>query len=72
MNSVDKNSDFDSKLFAITVICCSYFIYNSMGNIDEKSISQLSLVTHLVKNLTVKKLGKCSEYELSQYAPKFL
>lgn len=72
LNSIDKNTDFDSKLFSISIICSSYFIYNSIGCIDETSISQLSLVTHLVKNLTINKNEKSNEYELSQYAPKFL
>lgn len=32
----------------------SFFIYNSMGSIDETSLNQLSLVVNLTKNIQLK------------------
>ena len=41
----------DTKIFLIAMLLSSYFIYNSMGNIDEKAIQNLSLVINLSKLL---------------------
>lgn len=73
LDSVDRNSDTDARLFALTVLVSSYFIYNSIGAIDELSISTLSLITYLIKTVALEE-GKAlvSEYQLSQFAPKLL
>ena len=73
LDSVDRNSDTDSKLFALTVLISSYFIYNSVGAIDETSINTLSLITYLIKTVALEEGKKVvSEYQLSQFAPKLL
>lgn len=73
LDSVDRNSDTDSKLFALTVLISSYFIYNSIGAIDEVSINTLSLITYLIKTVSLEEGKKLvSEYQLSQFAPKLL
>ena len=53
LDSGDRNSEADSKLFALSVLMSSYFIFNSIGCIDESSISQLSIITHLIQNVTI-------------------
>ena len=53
LDSIERDSNADSKLFALTVLLSSYFIFNSLGCIDESSISQLSIITHLIQNVTV-------------------
>ena len=35
LDSVDRNGDTDTKLFTLSVLLSSYFIFNSMGAIDE-------------------------------------
>ena len=73
LDSVDRDSDTDSRLFALSVMLSSYFIYNSIGAIDESSINSLALITHLIKTITVEEDKRLvSEYQLSQYAPKLL
>lgn len=73
LDSVDSNADHDSKIFALAMLLSSYFMFNSVGTIDESSINQLALVTHLVKNIAVSSDAQStSMYELSQYSPKFL
>lgn len=69
-DSTNRNSDHDAKVFTLAVLISSYFIYNSVGAIDEMSINQLNLVTSLSKNIAV---GQgASEDALYQYMPKFM
>lgn len=73
LDSVDRNSDTDARLFALTVLLSSYFIYNSIGAIDELSINTLSLITYLIKTVALEEnKALVSEYQLSQFAPKLL
>ena len=73
LDSIESNSNIDHKLFALSVLLSSYFIYNSIGSIEENSINSLALITKLIQTVTVNQGQSLqSEYELSQYAPKFL
>lgn len=46
--SSHSNSTIDHKLFALSVLLSSYFIYNSVGSIEENSINSLALITKLI------------------------
>lgn len=73
LDSVDRDGDMDSKLFALSVLLSSYFIYNSIGAIDENSINSLALITNLIRTVTIDDETRVENtYQLSQYAPKFL
>ena len=73
LDSVDRDIDNDTKLFALTVLLSSYFIYNSIGAIDENSIQSLALISHLIKTISIDENQKIvNEYQLSQYAPHLL
>ena len=39
MASLNKDSDSDAKIFTLANLLSSYFVYNSVGSIDEKSIA---------------------------------
>lgn len=52
-DSTNRNQDHDAKVFSLAILISSYFIYNSVGAIDETSINQLNLVTSLSKNIVV-------------------
>lgn len=41
----------DTRIFALGLLLSTYFIYNSVGSIDEQALSNLSLVTHLSKEI---------------------
>jgi len=49
----------------------SYFVYNSVGSIDENSINDLSLTTQLSRNIAIS-TEESSDHALSYYTPKFL
>jgi hypothetical protein len=72
-NSVEKSASHDAKIFALSILMSSFFVYNSVGVIDENSINELSLTTQLSKNIAVSaEEGAASDLTLSYYTPKFL
>ena len=75
-NSVDLSTKtYDSKIFALIILLSSLFIYNTNGNIDEQSISDLVLSTYLSNsiafNTNTKKIIDKDKL-ISDLAPKFI
>ena len=71
--STDKHEEYDIKIFTLSVLISSYFIYNSIGCIDEESIQTLSLVSKLAANIQINPNNQDNaQYSLSYYIPKFL
>lgn len=56
----------DTRIFALGLLLSTFFIYNSVGSIDEQALSNMSLVTNLSKQLR-----STNEADLSDY-PAFL
>ena len=84
-NSVDiSTKTYDTKIFALIILLSSLFIYNTNGNIDETSISELALSTYLSNSIAINtnnstNLGSKSEISnidkdkiISDLAPKFI
>ena len=44
IGATDQHENHDSKIFLLALLMSSYFIYNSVGTIDEKAIQNLSLI----------------------------
>lgn len=73
LDSLERDADVDAKLFSLTVLLASFFMYNSVGSIDENAISSLALVAQLIRTVTVTEGDEAAnEYALASYAPKFL
>ena len=71
--STDKNSTHDGKIFALVVLISSFFIYNSIGAIDENAINNLSLAAKLSANIAVRAGNGVSEDDvIANFTPKFL
>ena len=71
-NSTDLSTKtYDSKIFALIVLISSLFIYNTHGNIDERSISDLALAAHL-SNTVATNVIEDKEMMINQLAPKFI
>jgi hypothetical protein len=51
--STHKDASYDSRIFSLAILLVSHIVYNSVGAIDEKSIADLSLVTHLTQHIHV-------------------
>ena len=54
IGSLDADADHDAKIFALALLLSSYFIYNSVGSIDENALNALSLVVELTKHIKTK------------------
>jgi hypothetical protein len=54
LGSLDADADHDAKIFALALLLSSYFIYNSVGSIDESALNSLSLVVELTKHIKTK------------------
>lgn len=49
--SIDQDETYDAKVFSLGILLSSFFIYNSMGVIDESAVDRLFLVGELTKNV---------------------
>lgn len=58
----------------LALLLSSFFIYNSMGTIDENALNNLSLIVNLSKELQIKSetLEESDPDELQKYFPSFL
>lgn len=72
--SLSRDTNVDAKIFTIATLISSYLIYNSVGAIDEKSISELNMVTQLSKNVILQDNVdlRNNEENLYRFMPKFL
>lgn len=51
IGGLDEDNNHDMRIFCIALLLSSYFIYNSMSQIDENALSSLSLVVNLTKHI---------------------
>ena len=85
IGAFDEDENHDSKIFLLALLLSSYFIYNSMGTIDENAINSLSLIVsfkliyiylkiNLSKELQIKSevIGDSDPEEVAKYFPSFL
>ena len=70
----NEDQNHDTRIFLLALLLSSYFIYNSMGTIDENALQNLSLIVNLSKQLEVKgrKAEEVDPEMVSQYFPSFL
>eukprot|EP01126_Amoeba_proteus_P057462 TRINITY_DN7313_c0_g1_i14.p1 TRINITY_DN7313_c0_g1~~TRINITY_DN7313_c0_g1_i14.p1 ORF type:complete len:811 (+),score=183.63 TRINITY_DN7313_c0_g1_i14:473-2905(+) len=54
LGSIQQDQTYDSKIFSLTILLSSFFIYNSMGVIDETALSNLSFIVNLTKHISAK------------------
>ena len=45
--SMEKGSDYDSRVFSLATLLCSRLVYNSKGSIEESAIQSLAFVTQV-------------------------
>ena len=45
------DASHDTRVFSLALLLSSFFVYNSVGNIDEQALSNLSLVTNISKEI---------------------
>jgi len=73
LGAIDENLTHDTRIFALTILLCSCFIYNSVGSIDENALQNLNLIVNLTNFIQLKTTGgkaaDLEEYQL--YFPSF-
>eukprot|EP00435_Cladocopium_sp_Y103_P039302 s1276_g10.t1 len=75
LGSTQRSASCDMQILSLCILLSSYFIYNSIGAIDEQAIDELHLVLNLATHIHVKSRRKNEEEkraDLSQYFPIFL
>ena len=71
--ALDADSNHDIRIFTLAILLSSYFIYNSVGGIDESAIQNLNFVINLSKFIKLKNNeNETDPDELSNLFPSFL
>ena len=72
LGGLDEDNNHDMRIFSLALLMSSHFVYNSMGQIDENAIQNLSMVANL-SQLIQKKVGQGDERDaIEQIFPDFL
>ena len=75
IGAFNEDQNHDTRIFLLALLLSSYFIYNSMGTIDENALQNLSLIVNLSNQLQSanRKEGADGDIdEMSKYFPSFL
>lgn len=74
MGGMDEDNNHDMRIFTLSLLLSSYFVYNSMGSIDENALSSLSFVTQISRHIAgrMSNSAHASEDDISQFMPKFM
>ena len=73
LGALDEDSNHDVRIFSLAILLSSYFIYNSVGSIDENALQNLSLVINLTKHIQIKsKREDVDPEEYAKYFPSFM
>ena len=71
--ALDTDSNHDIRIFTLAILLSSYFLYNSVGCIDESALQNLNFVINLSKFIRLKSGDKETDPEaLSNLFPSFL
>lgn len=72
LGSYIKTETYDVQIFSLALLLGSFFIYNSVNNIDEGAIDKLSLVVQLTKHVRAQAEGDDDPQHLKMYFPFFM
>lgn len=75
LGALDEDSNHDVRIFSLAILLSSYFIYNSVGSIDENALQNLNLVVNLTKHIQIKSAGLNDELDpqdFAKYFPSFM
>jgi len=75
LGALNEDSNHDVRVFSLAILLSSFFVYNSVGSIDENALQNLSLVINLTKNIQLKSGAASDEIdpeEYSEYFPSFM
>lgn len=71
--ALNEDANHDTRIFLLALLLSSYFIYNSMGTIDENALQNISLIVNLSNEIQVKERELAANIdEIPKYFPSFL
>jgi len=70
IGGLDEDQNHDVRIFSLALLLSSFFVYNSMGSIDENALSSLSFVTNISKHIKVKTSDSINESDLLETPPE--
>ena len=68
IGATDEDQNHDNKIMTLAILLSSYFIYNSLGTIDENAIQNLSFIVNITKNIQ----NKNNDKDFALYLPSFM
>ena len=68
IGATDEDHNHDNKIMTLAILLSSYFLFNSLGTIDENAIQNLSFIVNITKNILSKNNGS----NFSMYLPSFM
>ena len=74
IGATDEDQNHDNKIFTLGLLLSSYFIFNSLGAIDENAIQNLSFIVNITKNIQLNnsKNDQDDLKEISKLLPSFM
>ena len=54
IGAFNEDQNHDTRIFLLALLLSSYFVFNSMGTIDEQALQNLSLIVNLSKSIQVR------------------
>jgi len=54
IGAFNEEQNHDTRIFLLALLLSSYFVFNSMGTIDENALQNLSLIINLCKQIQIK------------------
>ncbi len=71
LGALDEDSNHDTRIFSLAILLSSYFLYNSVGSIDENALQNMSLVINLTKHIHLKSGHSHEDIDPSEYSHYF-
>lgn len=73
IGAIDEDENHDTRIFLLALLLSSYFIFNSMGTIDENALQTISLIVNLSNHIQIKEHEKAADVnKIPEYFPSFL
>ena len=54
IGSFEEDQNHDTRIFLLALLLSSYFIFNSVGTIDEQALQNLYLIVNMAKSIQIK------------------
>ena len=73
LGALDRDTNWDTRVFSLAILVSSLFIYNSVGNIDEHALESLALVVNLTKQIQIRANSEDVDFEdYARHFPSFV